>query len=154
MPIDKKFIDAVQSHMDTLAAQEGGGETPKAPPEEKRLPITNKTSADYDLDVRDILTGFVGKGKDLGKDDQSAMISRLGVILGKPQAQKLVNHIFLFNQRDDIKGKSLDQKLDTFYNIGSNDKDVDALLSRTKPGGYILAFFSFIFIIWIVYLLD
>ena len=135
MPIDKKFIDAVQSHMDTLAAQEGGSEVPKEKPTATN-PNFNKTPADYDLDVRDIIADFVGKGKELKGDDQSAYISRLGVILGKPQAQKLVNHLFLFNARDDVKGKSFDQKLESFYNIKSGDNDIDSILSKTKNLGY------------------
>ena len=135
MPLDPKFIDAVKGHMDTLAAQEGGGEVPKEPTTASNLNFS-KTPADYDLDVRDIIANFVGKGRTLRGDDQSAYISRLGVILGKPQALKLVNHLFLFNQRDDVKGKSFDQKLESFYNIKSGDNDIDSLLSKTKNLGY------------------
>lgn len=136
MPINKDFIEAVNNHVSTLESQEGGGTGGTTKEPEAKTFTHNSTQQDYDLDVRDIITDFVGKGKDLKGADQASLIARLGVVLGKPNAQKLVTHLFLFNNRDDVKGKNVDQKLDSLYAIGSTDKYVNDLLAHTKSLAY------------------
>lgn len=110
-----------------IAIPTGGGAKP-----------SNKTETkiDDDADVRDILTGLVAKGKGLPTEDLSAYAMRLAAILGRPTAQKIVNHILVFNQRGDVQNKSAEQRVEQFYNMGSMDKDIDAVMAKSKSLGY------------------
>jgi hypothetical protein len=96
----------------------------------------SKAGLDEQVETRDLISGIVGDWKNLKEDDKSAIITRLGSILGKPKAQKLINSAFIFNQRDDVKGKNAQDRVNEFYNLGSDDKEVNEIIQRSKSLGY------------------
>lgn len=108
---------------------------------DKLKPITAQgrrgTPLDDTADVRDSLALIVGGGYNAISDDSiKAHVKRLQGLLGAPVAQKLVNHALLFNQREDIRGKSVKDRVDAFYNIPSGDEEVGGLLRKVKGFGY------------------
>jgi hypothetical protein len=89
-----------------------------------------------DLDIRDRLAELVGKGNALHLDDKKAIYGALASQLGQEKAMKVMNHAYLFNQRPDVVKLPLEDKLRVFYTIGSNDPDVNQLISKSKSLGY------------------
>jgi len=96
---------------------------------------TSKTPLDDDADVRDIITGLASKGKGLDSQELSKYAMRLAVLIGKPAAQKLVNHILIFNQRGDVQNKTPQERIEQFYNMGAVDKDTDKIIAKAKSFG-------------------
>ncbi|SRR6266536_1103847 len=88
------------------------------------------------LDIRDRLAELVGKGNALHPDDKKAIYGALASQLGQEKAMKVMNHAYLFNQRPDIVKLPLEDKLRAFYTIGSNDPEVNQLISKSKTLGY------------------
>lgn len=98
--------------------------------------IRMRGALDDKLDVRDILANFVGRGdRDLSNDQAKKDYHYLSSVLGAPMAQKTLNHILIFNQRNDQKNQPFEKRLNSLYTIGSQDKDVDNLLKRTSMLG-------------------
>lgn len=95
-----------------------------------------KTQTDADLDLRDRLAELVTKGNTLSPDDKAAIYGGLTSMLGKDKAQKIMTHAYIFNARPEIQKLGLDDKLRSFYTVGSNDPDVQAVLGKTKNLGY------------------
>jgi hypothetical protein len=91
---------------------------------------------DQEFDIRDRLAELVGKGNVLSPDDKAAIFGNLTSSLGKEKAMKLMNHAFIFNQRPDIVNLPVEEKLKAFYTIGSNDRDVNDLITKSKSLGY------------------
>src|SRR5450432_1787948 len=84
-------------------------------------------------DVRDMLSILVGAGKGgLKPDDQAAVISQLKATLGAPTANKLINHVAVFNERSDVGAKTAQQRVGQFYDMGSRDPEVDAIIKQTS----------------------
>ena len=88
------------------------------------------------VDVADILSNFVSRGDknltgDQARKDYSFLIGKVGA----PTAQKLINHVLIFNQRPDMQKQPFAQKLNSFYSMGSNDKDVDNILKTQLGAG-------------------
>lgn len=109
-------------------------------PGEGDKPVTFKehgnTSYDTTADIRDALNFTVAGGHTNFKDDSMKnFFANLSQKLGKDQAQKLFNQAFLFNQRSDIQGKKPEEKLNLFYDIGSNDPSVKRTLETVKNFG-------------------
>lgn len=104
--------------------------------EEKVLVTKNKPQVDQNFDLRDRLAELVGKGNALNPDDRAAIYGNLVNLLGKDKAQKVFQHAYIFNSRPDIQKLPLEDKLKSFYTIGSNDADVMEVLGRTKNLGY------------------
>lgn len=129
---DKNFTDAVLGHISDLEKKESGGTDDDV----KKLDIHNRSGLDDNIEVRDLLTGLVGKWNDLKSDDRSPYIVKLGQLIGKPTAQKLINSIFIFNDRDDVKGKNAEQRVGQFYDLGNEDKDVNNVIARSRSLGY------------------
>lgn len=95
--------------------------------------FSKRTSLDDTADVRDLLSAVVGAGKNgLAQDDQAAIFSRLRVLLGQSTADKLINHAFIFNQRNDVMGKTPEQRITQFYDMGSRDQELNSIISKTK----------------------
>lgn len=103
---------------------------------EQQLLTPGRTTIDRDLDLRDRLMELVGKGNILNPDDKAAIYGNLTTLVGKDQAQKLMNHAYIFNTRQDVQGLKPEDKLNAFYRIGSNDPYVQDVISRTKTLGY------------------
>lgn len=95
-----------------------------------RVPINR------DFDLRDKLSELAIKGSSLAPDDKAAIYGYLTANLGKDKAMKLMNHAYIFNSKPDIQRLSPEEKLKSFYTIGSSDPDVMEVISRTKNLGY------------------
>lgn len=89
-----------------------------------------------DFDIRDHLAALVGKGNTLNPDDKAAIYGSLTAALGQDKAQKVMSHAYLFNNRPDVVKLPLEDKIRAFYTIGSNDPDVNAVISKSKTLGY------------------
>lgn len=111
-----------------------GGDPNKAANEQMLL--TAHGPLDKSFDIRDHLAALVGKGNTLNPDDKAAIYSDLINNLGKDKAIKVMNHAYIFNQRPEVQRLSLDDKLRSFYSIGSNDPDVNNIISKSKSLGY------------------
>lgn len=84
------------------------------------------------LDVRDAIAGFIGrKDKDLTSDQSRKDFALLSGQLGPDMARKVLNHVIIFNNRASDPNAPFEKRLQSLYDIGSNDKDVDTLLKRT-----------------------
>lgn len=116
----------------------GGGDPKEGDKGNKPTPTYhNETSLDNTADIRDILSAFAAKGyAGIGKENAGANFQRLSVLVGKPTAIKLINNVDEFSQRSDVQGKSPQERVQLFYNLGSNDKDVDDILKKVKSFGY------------------
>ncbi len=94
-----------------------------------------RTSDDDTADIRDIINSFIGKGGVGMKDDTSrADYARLQNLLGPEKAQKLMESVFIHNQRNATA--PLEKRIQTFYDVGSNNTDVDDIIKKTKNLGY------------------
>lgn len=96
----------------------------------------NKSRIDQDFDLRDKLAELAVRGNSLNPDDKAAIYGYLTTNLGKDRAMKLMNHAYIFNTRPDVQRLSPEEKLKSFYTIGSSDPDVMDLIKRTKNLGY------------------
>lgn len=88
---------------------------------------------DDQFDTRDIIASFIGKGfKDLSDDQAKKDVAYLRANLGNEKTNKLMNQIFVFNNRNDMSGKSWQDKLNSFYTIGSKDQDIQKILQTSQ----------------------
>jgi hypothetical protein len=111
----------------------GGGEKPTV--EETRTTGKSRTSLDDTADVRDILNAFVGRGiTGLGDEGSRSDAMRLRTLLGNEKANKLLTSLFIHNQRS--ASLPMEQRIQTFYDVGSNDKDVGDIITNVKSFGY------------------
>lgn len=104
-----------------------------------KLRVTGNTPAvpnKGEFDIRDRLAELVGKGNTLNPDDKAAIYGSLAASLGKDKAEKIMTHAYIFNNRPDVIKLPLADKLRAFYTIGSNDPDVNAVISKSKTLGY------------------
>lgn len=97
---------------------------------------TGKTSIDVDFDLRDKLSELVTRGNTLAPDDKKAIYGFLTARLGEGRAQKIMDHAYIFNTRPEVQKLPLEEKIKSFYTIGSNDPDVSDVITRTKSLGY------------------
>lgn len=96
-----------------------------------------RTPFDTTADVRDILSGLVGKGMTgLNDDDSRNGYSRLQQLVGPQQARKLMTHAFIFNSRPDLKNAPVEARIKQFYDSPSADADVNGALGKVKSFGY------------------
>lgn len=95
-----------------------------------------KVPVRVDFDIRDRLAELVGRGNSISPDDKAAIYGNLVSSLGRERADKVMNHAYIFNQRGDVQGLPLEEKLRSFYTIGSNDPDVGSIISKSKTLGY------------------
>ena len=86
---------------------------------------------DQQMNARDIIANFVARrDKNLSHPDAKADYNDLVGQIGAPAAQKVLAHLSIFNQRPELANLPFDQRLSRLYTIGSNDKDVDAMLKQ------------------------
>ena len=98
--------------------------------------IRTSTSLDDTADIRDALSFLAGKGYSSLSDDESRKtFGRLVGLVGRPKAEKLATQVFLFNQRPETKTYSPEQKVSSFYEIGSSDKDISPYIQKAKSFG-------------------
>ncbi len=118
----KNFENAMAGHTDPSALQKTAVGNPR-------------TTIDDSADVRDLLSAIAGSGKSGLGSDQQAVYNRLQVLLGADKARKVISHAYIFNQRPDMLAKTPMQRISAFYDMGSNDPDVDAIIKKTKGLG-------------------
>lgn len=111
---------------------------PKKPTEVKEEAFYGggRTPIDQSFDIRDRLAELIGSGNVLKPDDKAAIYGSLTSTLGADKARKIMDHIYIFNTRNDVKSLPVEEKIKTFYNMGSNDPDVMALINKTKSLAY------------------
>ena len=97
---------------------------------------SGKTPIDIDLDLRDRLAELAVKGNTLNPTDRAAVLSSLTTTLGRERAEKLMTHAFIFNSRPEVQRLSPEDKLKSFYTIGSSDPEIQGIIGRTKNLGY------------------
>ena len=96
----------------------------------------NRPNVDLGFDLRDRLSELVTKGNALSPEDKTAVYGSLVGMLGKDRAQKVMNHAYIFNTRPEVQRLPLEEKLKSFYTVGSNDPEVMEIIGRTKNLGY------------------
>lgn len=113
------------------------GDPKKGEIKESVLLSPGRTPFDDTADVRDILSGLVGKGMTgLNDDDSRNSYTRLQQLVGPQQAQKLMTHMFIFNSRPDLKGAAPEARIKSFYDTPASDNDVSGTLNKVKSFGY------------------
>jgi len=112
------------------------GDPVKPTPKKEIAVASGDTVMDADFDLRDRLSELATKGNTLNPDDKAAIYLSLSKSLGQDRAQKLMTHAYLFNAKPEVQRLSPEEKLKSFYSIGSNDPDVQELIGRTKNLGY------------------
>jgi hypothetical protein len=113
------------------------GDPKKGEIKETAIISPGRTPLDNTADVRDILTGLVGKGyTTMGDDNIKSGYNRLQSLLGPQQASKLMNHMFMFNSRPDLKNTPVESRIKQFYDTPSADVDVTGTLGKVKSFGY------------------
>lgn len=109
---------------------------PKPPAVDNMMVLKANDPTKTALDVRDHLAALVAGGNNLSQDDRKAVFQGLSNALGQEQAQKVLLHAYMFNNRPDVQRLPIEEKLRTFYDMGSNDPGVHDLLAKTKALGY------------------
>lgn len=95
-----------------------------------------KTPLDESYDLQDRMMELIGKGNNLSTNDRGAIYNNLTNLVGKDKAEKIMNHIYLFNQHPDLQKLPFEDRVKAFYRIGSNDKDVQGYIDKTRNLGY------------------
>lgn len=95
-----------------------------------RVPVSK------DFDLRDRLSELAIRGNSLSPDDKAAIYGSLIESLGKDRAMKVMNHAYIFNSKPEVQRLSPEEKVKSFYTIGSNDPDIMDVITRTKNLGY------------------
>ena len=113
-----------------------GDPVPPKAVDEKLIYSPTRSQTQLDFDVRDRISELVGKGNALLPDDKMAIFSNLTSVLGKDKAQKVMEHAYLFNSRPEVQKLPLEEKIKSFYTVGSNDPDVQTLIQKSKSLGY------------------
>lgn len=90
---------------------------------------------DQVADLRDYLANLVGYGGKAMNDTIKNDYSRLIAMYGKPLAEKILNHVFVFNNRSDIQKATPQERLNAFYATGSRDKELQDLFMKARNFG-------------------
>lgn len=114
-----------------------GSPLPTLPNATQKSNYSYSSAGHQPFDIRDTIASFVNrKDKDLSSDGAKSDFAQLVSILGRPAATKLAIHLTQFNQRSDQQGAPFEKRLQSLYDIGSRDTDVDNLLKRSAMLGY------------------
>lgn len=112
---------------------------PEDPPTGGVSPTSDKynpqgrTDLTTNVDIRDALAHAISGGyTSFSDDDIKANYKYIAGQIGAPKAQKLFVQAFQFNQRPGSQGKSNEQKIQSFYELGSADPDTKDTLERIK----------------------
>lgn len=113
------------------------GDPKKGTVEEKSFISQGRTPLDDTADVRDILSGIVGGGyTGLSDDTARAKYTRLQALVGPDKAQKLMTHMFIFNQNPATQKLPVEARIKSFYDNPAGDADVSGVLGKVKSFGY------------------
>jgi hypothetical protein len=113
---------------------------PTGDPKPKSFIPSTKNEIDTQLDVRDILSNLVGNKyadwQTFSKNDNAkAQYASLIEKVGRPLANELVTQAISFNNRSGLEGKGIEDRIQAFYEIGSNNKQVADVLTKVKALG-------------------
>lgn len=95
-----------------------------------------KSNAERSFDLQDRIMELISTNNQLKPDDKKAIYSSLQTTLGPEKANKLMNHVYIFNTRPDMQKMPLEDKIKAFYQLGSNDPDIQGYIDKTKSLGY------------------
>lgn len=100
-------------------------------------PYLGKPIGKYDqiADLRDYLANLVGYGSKSMTDDVRHDYGRLAAMYGRPLADKILNHVMVFNNRPDMQKAGPMERLSSFYATGSRDKELQDLFTKAKTFG-------------------
>lgn len=116
-----------------LRIMDGGGEKPTA--QSQATTGKSRTADDDTADVRDILSNLVGrKVSNLSDENTRSDFARLQALLGSQKAQKLITQVIIHNQRN--ANAPMEKSIQDFYEVGSNDPEVNDVLKTVKGFGY------------------
>lgn len=93
------------------------------------------SKVDQTADLRDYLANLIGFGSKTMTDDVRNDYGRLVGMFGRPMADKILNHVFVFNNRPDIQSASPEERISQFYATGSRDKELQDLFMRARNFG-------------------
>lgn len=104
---------------------------------EEKVTLKGRGPIEDTADIRDIITGLVGKGYTaLSDDDVRGGYGRLQTLVGRPKAQKLMEQIFIYNQRPENRGLPVEDRISRFYDAGSGDAATNDVIGKAKSFGY------------------
>lgn len=95
-----------------------------------------KGPIENNMDIRDRIYELVGKGNTLNPDEKAGIYGGLVSSLGMDKAQKLMQHAYIFNTRPEYQKLPIEDRIKQFYTRGSNDPDVQQILTNTNNLGY------------------
>jgi hypothetical protein len=121
------FAALLTGHLGLPGDPPTGGTKPAAS-SDKYIP-RGRTPIDTNLDIRDALSHAVAGGYTSFSDkDIKANFKYISDLIGQQKAHSLFLQAFLFNQRDDVKGKKGEDRVQSFYDIGSSDPETKKTL--------------------------
>ena len=91
--------------------------------------LKNQPKLADDYATRDTIHSFIARGDtDLKSEEAKASYRDLVNKLGAPMAGKVLAHTFDFNSRPDVQRLPFNQKISSYYSIGSNDPELGKLI--------------------------
>lgn len=91
------------------------------------------------LDLRDAITALVGSGYTSFKHPNSVdqknikeQFGRITELIGLKPAQKLMDYVFIFNQKPGTQKQTPEQRVNQFYDIIPKDDEVQKVISGLK----------------------
>lgn len=100
-------------------------------------PYYGKSIGRFDqiADTRDYLANLVGSGSKTFDENVKGNYTFLSKIFGQPLAEKILNHVFVFNNRSDMQSATPEERISAFYNLGSSDKELQDVFIKAKTFG-------------------
>lgn len=112
--------------------------TKTEPPVTVKEVLRTKTGADDTADIRDHINFLVAKGgvPNLQDDDSRGSYALLSQKLGTDKARKLLDAMAIHAQRPEVIAmKTPEQRIQSFYTIGSSNPDISPYIQQAKVFG-------------------
>lgn len=88
------------------------------------------------FDLRDRIYELIGSKNQLDEDSRRSLYGDLISLVGPDKAQKVLVQTHIFNNHPEYRNMPIEDRIQQFYNIGSNDPDVKDILDRTRNLSY------------------
>jgi hypothetical protein len=96
----------------------------------------SSTKGDPMMNVNDLMNFAISAGGDLMKKPEGRVLyNTLRYHFGDKPAQDVMDSLYLFDKRDDVKGMSPEQKIDTYFTLYSDNKNVTDLKQKMNVIG-------------------
>jgi len=96
-----------------------------------------RTSIDDNLDIRDTLAYIVANGyTDFSNKDVQTYYGHLAHLIGPSRAERLFVQAFSFNQKPGNNKKGGEEKIQQFYDTGSDDPETNKTMLTIKNIGF------------------